>query len=389
MLAMRTRNDSESLHMTDTAPFRDQSLDFMRGVAILMVILLHVGALTPGMDQYEYAGLAFARLGGGVQLFFVLSGLLIARSWNRSMVAGEGISGYAIRRAAKILPLYYLVLAINISIFLLERNHAAGQIEIRNSINAANLTSSNISIHVLFLQGFFPSKLHTLVDGSWSIVCEVYFYILAPLLFRFVRNLYGALCLFAISLFVSVVFVIVEGRYFSGFSFYAFPSQFPCFVLGIICHYVWDDDMLIRKIQGAAIPIAFAAAIIFGSALRLGTKPLPESVLPGLCSAALVLTAPRLWALSHAFLRSGLAAIGRQSYSIFFIHTILLKLAVTYMTLSGWPNSFEGAFLFNLVVGLFGSLFFSAILLDPIDRTCVARINRWLRRRSDRNGELN
>jgi peptidoglycan/LPS O-acetylase OafA/YrhL len=387
MLATQTKSVSSPEQPTIGKNLRSEGLDFARGIAILMVIVLHAMALTPGLYDFDLARLISARMGSGVQLFFVLSGFLICRSWERSRLNGDAKFGFYIRRISKIAPLYYVFIALNIIIFISENNFN-NNIVIRNSINEENFLLNNIFVHLLFLQGFFPKWLHSLSDGSWSIVCEIYFYALAPYILNRFNSTYRALWLFAFSLIISVLFVTFVGRHFSEYSFYGFPSQFPCFVLGIICYYVDRDDVLRAKVARGAVPIAAIGAIILMSSLQVASKPLPESILPGVCGAAIVLTAPSIFKFFPDLVRAGMVQMGRQSYALFFAHMTLLKLTLIGLAFFGYSAPLPVHLLINLLVGIFGSLIFSQLIFDPIDRACVGAASSWLKKRAQKLGEI-
>jgi peptidoglycan/LPS O-acetylase OafA/YrhL len=92
-------------------------LDGLRFVAFMMVFLFHGGVPQPIMSQLigRRAAAALRENGGfGVQLFFILSGYLIATLLLREEARYGRISlrSFWIRRILRIWPLYYLVVAI-------------------------------------------------------------------------------------------------------------------------------------------------------------------------------------------------------------------------------------------------------------------------------------
>src|ERR1700680_3335875 len=93
---------------------RSTHLDVLRAIAALMVIGYHANGLVP--DSTGGGGLWLRyNLDSGVELFFVLSGYLIARPFLRALVGGESApetQSYALRRAARILPGYWLALSV-------------------------------------------------------------------------------------------------------------------------------------------------------------------------------------------------------------------------------------------------------------------------------------
>ncbi len=84
-------------------------LDGMRAIAVLMVVVAHVGSFFPSANIGEYM------LGGrGVTIFFVLSGYLITSlALNEEAKHGRlSFKAFYIRRTFRIFPLYYLVLLL-------------------------------------------------------------------------------------------------------------------------------------------------------------------------------------------------------------------------------------------------------------------------------------
>lgn len=84
-----------------------ETLDAMRGVAAIMVMLCHlVGPLSP----VDFAPLAYV----AVDLFFVLSGFVIAHSYEQRLVAGMTAAEFMLKRLVRLYPLYLagLVLAV-------------------------------------------------------------------------------------------------------------------------------------------------------------------------------------------------------------------------------------------------------------------------------------
>ena len=86
-------------------------LDGLRGIAVLMVLWVHlqIGAFGPAV-----ARLRTLLLPGdfGVDLFFVLSGFLITRILLVDRSVGVPVRYFVMRRFLRIFPIYYLTIAL-------------------------------------------------------------------------------------------------------------------------------------------------------------------------------------------------------------------------------------------------------------------------------------
>lgn len=88
-------------------------LDGLRGLAILGVLCAHFLNRWPGDGPLDRAAIAALGLGwAGVDLFFVLSGLLITGILVDTLGARGWWSSFLVRRALRIFPLYYLALGL-------------------------------------------------------------------------------------------------------------------------------------------------------------------------------------------------------------------------------------------------------------------------------------
>lgn len=80
---------------------RFDGIQVLRGVAAFLVLIVHAGILTPVPKGMPYFG--FFNSGGavGVDLFFVISGFVVAMAAQRS-----NVREFALNRATRVLPLY-------------------------------------------------------------------------------------------------------------------------------------------------------------------------------------------------------------------------------------------------------------------------------------------
>jgi peptidoglycan/LPS O-acetylase OafA/YrhL len=151
---------------------RSASLDALRGLAIFLVILSHylfAGPPLEKIDGLKSALYALASLGWtGVDLFFVLSGFLIGGIIIDNREAENLFRTFYLRRAARILPLYGLAVAVAFCLI-------AG-------LWKALPYFATFSQNLWMISGFRGGHL----DVTWSLALEEQFYLLAPLTIRFV-----------------------------------------------------------------------------------------------------------------------------------------------------------------------------------------------------------
>jgi len=166
-----------------TRPAELPSLTGLRFLAALFVFLYHFaqvlgpypphGPVTPFADPTTASDYASVTANGGfvgVSFFFVLSGFVL--TW--SARAGDSGTAFVRRRLLKIYPTHIVTFAIAMLLF------------------AAAYTPSSIWLeNVLLLHSFSsnPSAFISVNAPSWTLCCELLFYLLFPLLIRAVRRI--------------------------------------------------------------------------------------------------------------------------------------------------------------------------------------------------------
>lgn len=361
---------------------RNIDLDVLRGVAVILILILHVGVLTPGIAQAPFLYHIITRSAVGMQLFFVLSGYLISQSWDKAQNHPHQLRNFACLRIAKILPLYVIMLHINIVVYLWQSSQAGFE-PLPNSITEENFNLSNYAAHLVFLQGLIPSWQHSLLDGSWSIVVEVYFYATAPfLLSRCLTTSIATLWWLCLAITVSVLFARLTVAATGAWGYYGFPAQLPCFLFGVLVHRVRQEWRTVA-IDSRASPILVLCVLLALGMYRGATSPVGLHMIYAVLFS-IVLFVIVTWSKSSAKIAGAriLAATGRMSYAIFFAHLFVLKLAHPYVrsnyTSSEWPQ----ALAFNAVIAVLGTWVLSRWFLHPIDNACVAMARKRLYRKS-------
>jgi peptidoglycan/LPS O-acetylase OafA/YrhL len=159
-------------------------LDGIRGVAILFVIIFHFGPYLP--KHFNVANrfyLFFVGMGWiGVDLFFVLSGFLITRILLNTKHSAHYFKSFYIRRALRILPIYYLGVFIFFDC-LMPLTHISS-LHLTNVLapeSPGGLEQLWYWFHISNWQSAFGVYAFTPIGHIWSLAIEEQFYLVWPL----------------------------------------------------------------------------------------------------------------------------------------------------------------------------------------------------------------
>ena len=220
-------------------PQRLAFIDALRGFAILGVILVHCQfAVAPGSAWLQTLMAAGAR---GVQLFYVASALSLRMSWQvRSAREHNPIRNFYIRRLFRVVPMFYVAIAGYLALYGLAPTYYAPN----------GIRWFYVPLTALFINGFHPETITSVVPGGWSIVVEMTFYLVFPFLVQRFRSLTALAGLFVASVFGAVLSAHLAYRVFASsyppqqiylvdaLASLNFFSQFPVFVAGMRWHII-------------------------------------------------------------------------------------------------------------------------------------------------------
>jgi peptidoglycan/LPS O-acetylase OafA/YrhL len=285
---------------------RNQRLDILRGIAILLVLGRHHDTIP-----------LWSRIGwAGVDLFFVLSGFLISGLlFSEYKKYGRiDVKRFWIRRGFKIYPPFYALMFLTI-LYSLIRYH----------------TVSRAALGDLF---FLQNYISCIWTHGWSLAVEEHFYVLLPLLLllmiwssRDKGDPFRAIPLVSIVLTVACLYLRIQVASRPGVNWNAvmFPthlrvdSLFAGVVLGYYSHFQAD---VLKQSSRAALFFGGLAllipALLFGNIVFVGAVGLMLVFLGFAC----ILIASVDGKASKNFLARALAGIGYYSYSIYLWHAV-------------------------------------------------------------------
>ena len=307
-----------------------KSLSFiqaLRGLAVLWVVLFHMLSIEEKYSGGDFILPNFLRLGQtGVDLFFVISGfVMVMISKERFLLKGETMR-FLWGRGARIYPVYWIYFILVTAIFLVKPSW----------VNASQ------GHQIDLVKSFFllPSNQLPIVMVAWSLIHELWFYLIFALLLNFnKRLLLPTLVLWA----VIVIFgnLILKNSDLSAYTKIAFHPYTLEFIIGAIVaifvyskHSVKVPQKTIMAIL-AAVPVGLVIAhknnvVIDTGLIRFFTF--------GMLFGLLVLSLAMLEIRKKIYFPKSLVFIGDISYTVYLSHILILS-AVGRIWFMAGPNS--------------------------------------------------
>ena len=333
----------------------DAALDGLRAVAVGLVVLTHAGFLTGFTTSGGLLGRLFGRGDFGVLLFFALSAYLLHRNFLRAEAAARplAIGRYLARRAARVLPAYWVTLA-GVTIVV----HPPARAVVLNALAG---------------QVYVSDAIISEFSQSWSVATELSFYLALPFLVIVLRAVrtrgslgptvllltFAALSLvgLAASRPVSLGEDVLPERLLTGTA--------PAFLLGMLLAEAGFARNVVSRLlmswatrAGACVTIAFAVYVlattpVTGSLLLApnhGPQLATRVLLGTIVSIALMLplTLGSGYQLRRVLAQPWVRWTGEVSYGIFLWH---LPVFMALMAVFGW-TPFTGGLLPLLALGV-------------------------------------
>jgi peptidoglycan/LPS O-acetylase OafA/YrhL len=314
---------------------RVPTLDGLRGIAILLVILIHSWVIKPA-SGLDHAMTFFVGLGwAGVDLFFVLSGFLITGILLDAKGGRHYFRSFYLRRVLRIFPLYYAFIAFHFIVVAVLPHRLARPF-------ALPVPGQELS-YVFFLSNFStaphtPASLRVL----WSLAVEEQFYVAWPFLVWLLSRrwiLRVSLALIILS-FAWRVGVTAAGES-PAVTFLSTPCQFGAIAAGAAIAALQRSPGGLDKLFPWARRFLFGFPLVLlpiGAHAVAGDmhfSPLdPLMMTVGLLLLQLFFAAALVTAVAPGQTRAitrllkgrALRACGRWSYSMYLFHALLIPL---------------------------------------------------------------
>ena len=346
-------------------------IDALRGLAALAVAAYHFYHSTGLMGVYDTslphaitAPLARGYL--GVQVFFVLSGFVIAFSQRGTFVTFRYLGNFALRRSLRLDPPYWAaIFAVILLNWLAYRLHFEG-LEPMPSIPV--VLANMIYIHDLL-------GLQKIISVSWTLCIEVQFYLILTVLVGLVQRLPGRRPLLgwpspgALLVFVGLFAVSLVDLGRPRIHWSIFLPHWYMFSLGAVAWWALDGRVhraWFWACAGAVLALMFTVQFGRVEPVQFDHHEFDRTA-TALCTAVSIFLVGSMGKLESLWRSRVLQFFGRISYSLYLVHAVVggkaIKLGARYIGTS--PASAVVLFFFGLGVSIAGAYLFYRLIERP------------------------
>jgi exopolysaccharide production protein ExoZ len=317
-------------------------IQYLRGIAALLVVLHHVRNPVPGMFN-PVVDQTFGQR--GVDIFFIISGFIMFTA-----ARAEPVATFLWRRVVRVVPLYWaatLALAvIMVATGKFDRGHALVTI-------LSLFFVPHLSLDV-------PGAVIPLLDPGWTLNYEMFFYgIFAVALWT--RHVVATTCA------IIVLLVMI------GLVFHPGPAIGSTYTSTMLLEFL--GGLLLAKLfhDRPVTWLGWLAIPGFICLVMIGDAGADRVIVAGLPALAIVAAAASSDFAGKTPVMPLLRRIGDASYSIYLSHYFVLRLAIAawrHLPLHGWPQ-----FICYAVAATIGSIAVGMLIHTFVEKP----LNRILR----------
>jgi peptidoglycan/LPS O-acetylase OafA/YrhL len=294
-------------------------LDGLRIVAACAVVVLHYSDYFKDQHFGRFMIDHTRHFNLFVDLFFVVSGFVIARQYLDRVGDAASTGRFLWRRIARIYPLHLATLAFYVVIALALHSGLA------RTDNPARYPLSDLPAQLLLLHAFDGERL-TFNFPSWSLSAEMFCYLLFPLVAAIAaRRRAMIVALVVLSALANSLYAQFAGTASwadwinKGGAFRALPA----FNLGVAC-YLFRDQIARWPVVPGSLVLSLAAFIMLGWLLP------PMAALVAIYAIALLAIQPDCAGRSTLFSELGFDRWSQLTYSCYMLHIPIATIVLTF-----------------------------------------------------------
>jgi peptidoglycan/LPS O-acetylase OafA/YrhL len=310
---------------------KDNQLDVLRGIAILAVLVVHVSQVSESL--LDGAGFLLSSIDStvrmisefgkyGVELFFFLSGVLLAGRYGSGQVFSS--QTFFVRRAARIVPLWYLFALASFALYwLFDLGWWKGVVQDSGGGFQGEAITA-ISTLLFITWALIPGTSQRTIPGGWSIEAEVAHYLLFPMLRRLSTTsliLAIAACGYLAALNDVALSELPDLNHFTmRIEALSILTTFPFFILGALVVGLSEGDVKKPGKMAATVILAFTLPGV----VLLMVNEVPYGSVFEAAIFCLAAYASSTFFSGRRCLAKLLGDLGRVSYFVYFFHFFAL-----------------------------------------------------------------
>ena len=301
----------------------------LRGLAALIVVIFHGGWGWFGVLRPPGAYLA-------VDLFFVLSGFVIAYSYEARFASGMTVRQFFVVRMIRFYPLYILGTALSVLLLVMKICYQGAQLV---EYKIVDVPFALAMLPSLPSPRFNPPPmgLYPLNGPAWSLFAEMIANLVYAASYRYwsIKNILIAMFISAALMLSTDWFAVGEGWGAGGAYWPSFPFAlfrvFYAFPAGVLIYRITHERRLqFPQINTWAILALFPFLLMWNTGL--------------MCRISMLVGIPLLVAVAAksepiGMLKSLCAVLGGASYAIYAVHWPLINLTVAAVASFGFDRS--------------------------------------------------
>lgn len=306
---------------------RNQDIQVLRGVAIVLVLLQHFNNRLPVPDLYKSV-FTHVTFWGGVDVFFAISGYLIFRTFSRDMAQAArpvaALGPFLKRRFLRLFPavLFWVVMSVLLAAFAVAAPYSAIWPIIKSGL--AGLTGWSNLYYVLCVPDYAACGNADFNGVTWSLSAEWQFYLSLSLAMLLLGRYWAVAMLVGIAVWMATYPA----------PSWSIPWAFRClgFMLGAVI------ALLAERVSWRPVRWQAFLLLIAGLGLVLsGPVHFPQPwVVPAISVGGGLCLLSSLGGSNYTGLLAGLVAwIGERSYSLYLCHLPCILLTREILTQAG------------------------------------------------------
>jgi peptidoglycan/LPS O-acetylase OafA/YrhL len=293
------------------------SIQLLRGVAALSVVLYHLWLLERKYSAGNTLLPDVLNAGrSGVDLFFVISGFIMVLITRKKWGGKKNSLNFLLHRWARIYPNYWFYFFLTFAVVLVQPSF----------VNASQGGKFN------FLSSFFlyPSTSLPLVMVAWSLIYELYFYLLFSLLMR-CREAVVIRLLFVWMIFLTCINLAPGLRAgpmlqvaLSPYSIEFIFGALGALIIGHPFVRRLPDGILFTLVAASILAVPFLFPRLYGSGSFIGPRLLVQTLVFGGIFVVLVISLATIELKKELRFWKGLVILGDISFTVYLSQLLIM-----------------------------------------------------------------